>query len=192
MASSTIGERIKELRLKHHLTQISFGEIIIVSYCQISNIEKGKDIPSERLLDLIVLKFPVSEQWLKYGKGTIDNLPSYSNFEQFTVEDKQTFQKMFGVNNISDKHYKLCKIVIDILNKDNIQENSDIHFYESLKKMLICIDSYLKLASEVDNSITEENVFKSFKTAMESEIIKTLQDTADSFFFDNLNCNGDE
>jgi transcriptional regulator with XRE-family HTH domain len=191
MPSSTVGERIKELRLKHKLTQKEFGNIINVSYGHISNIEKGKDIPSERLLDLIILKFPVSEKWLKYGRGTMNGLPLYTKFDLLTVEDKDILQKLFRVNNITDKHFHLCKIAINMLNKDNIQENSDTYFYEYLEKLLMCIDSYLKLASECEDTL-EQNTFKSFKTAMENEIIKNLHFTANAFFTDNLNDSDDE
>ncbi len=192
MTSSTVGERIKELRLEHHLTQKAFGEIINVSYGHISNIEKGKDIPSERLLNSILLKFPVSEEWLKYGEGDLNNLPLYSKIERLTAEDKNTLQKIFGINDISDKHFNLFKIVIEMLNKKNIQENSDIYFFESLKTLLTCIDSYLKLASETENIMTEESPFKSFKTAMENEIIKDLKATASAFFVSDLNKNDNE
>lgn len=189
MASSTVGERIKELRLKHHLTQKTFGEIINVSYGHISNIEKGKDIPSERLLNSILLKFPVSEEWLKYGEGDLNNSPLYSKIERLTSDDKNALQRIFGINDINDKHFNLFKIVIELLNKNNIQENSDMYFYESLKTLLICIDSYLKLASEAENTMTDESPFKSFKTAMENEITKELQATASAFFVSDLNKN---
>lgn len=186
MASSTVGERIKELRLKHNLTQKVFGEIINVSYGHISNIEKGKDIPSERLLNSIILKFPVSAEWLKYGEGSLDNLPIYSKLEQLTVEDKNTLQRIFGINDINDKHFILFKIVIEMLNKQNLQENSDMYFFESLRTLLTCIDSYLKLASETENIMNDESPFKSFKSAMENEIIKNLKSTASAFFVSDL------
>ena len=55
----------------------------------------------------------------------------------------------------------------------------------------MCIDSYLKLASECEDTL-EQNTFKSFKTAMENEIIKNLHFTANAFFTDNLNDSDDE
>jgi transcriptional regulator with XRE-family HTH domain len=117
LKNTSIGERIKELRLKKGLTQKAFGEFINISYGHISNIEKGKDIPSDRILELICYKFNVSEDWLKLGEGSLDDRPLYTKVSKLTLDEKKALQNIFNINDFNDDHLYLTKIIISKIYK---------------------------------------------------------------------------
>lgn len=73
-----IGEKIKEIRKKEHLTQVEFAKIFGLSHSHISNIENNRENPSETLLLFICSKFNISYEWLKYGEGSEDVVSGYS------------------------------------------------------------------------------------------------------------------
>jgi len=64
-----IGERILYLRKATGLTQEEFANRLRINKGTISNLEKGRQKPSEQLIRLICLEFVVSEDWLKTGEG---------------------------------------------------------------------------------------------------------------------------
>ena len=75
----TIGARIKHLRKNtFHFSQTYFAAKIDISQAHLSNIENGKDNPSNKLLRVIASEFNVNYEWLKYGVGEILN-PSESD-----------------------------------------------------------------------------------------------------------------
>ena len=68
-----IGKRIKEIRESKKLSQKDFGEEIGVSRDVISNIEYGRVEAKENMIKLILLKFNISEDWLRNGIGKMFN-----------------------------------------------------------------------------------------------------------------------
>lgn len=73
-----MGEKIKEIRKKEHLTQVEFAKLFGLSHSHISNIENNRENPSETLLLFICSKFNISYEWLKYGEGPEDVTSGYS------------------------------------------------------------------------------------------------------------------
>lgn len=66
---STINEKIMKIRLKKHLSQESFAEILRLKRNSISLIENGKRNPSERTISDICNAFLVDKEWLLNGEG---------------------------------------------------------------------------------------------------------------------------
>ncbi|MEA4926510.1 MAG: helix-turn-helix transcriptional regulator [Syntrophomonadaceae bacterium] len=64
-----IGERIKKLREAVKLTQEAFAERLKVTKGFISNLEKGRVLPSDQLIHLMSYEFSSSEYWLLSGEG---------------------------------------------------------------------------------------------------------------------------
>ena len=60
----SIGEKIKHIRVISGLTQKKFAKQIGVSDGHVSNMESGKDFPSQMLIQIISRYFGVSEKWL--------------------------------------------------------------------------------------------------------------------------------
>lgn len=66
---SSIGERIRSLRKSQHINQQQFASIIGISQAHVSNIEKGQDNPSNKVLNVISAEFDINFNWLKTGEG---------------------------------------------------------------------------------------------------------------------------
>lgn len=66
---SDIGDRIKKLRLSLGLKQVQFSQQVRVSQGYLAEVEKGKKIPSSRVLLAVSTVFGVDEEWLRSGRG---------------------------------------------------------------------------------------------------------------------------
>lgn len=66
---SEIGDRIKKLRLSLGLKQVQFSQQVRVSQGYLAEVEKGKKIPSSRVLLAISTVFGVDEEWIRTGRG---------------------------------------------------------------------------------------------------------------------------
>lgn len=78
-----LNKRIKELRNKLGLSGEKFGEQIGLKRNSLSQIETGKNNPSEQTILSICREFGVSEDWLRYGKG--DMFPKQSEAEELAA-----------------------------------------------------------------------------------------------------------
>lgn len=68
MDQETIGQRIRELRRKHHLTQASFAEKYHVTYQAVSKWETGKNMPDIALLKQICEDFDIQLEEVLEGQ----------------------------------------------------------------------------------------------------------------------------
>ena len=68
-----MNNRIKLVRKNAGLTLEKFGERIGITAPSCSNIEKGKNNPSEQTILFICREFNVSEHWLRTGEGEMYN-----------------------------------------------------------------------------------------------------------------------
>lgn len=64
-----IADRINEIRKERKLSQETFGKLLFVSQDTISMIERGKRVPTLRLLVDICKEFSINWQWLILGEG---------------------------------------------------------------------------------------------------------------------------
>lgn len=72
----TQGERIKEVRKTLGLTLEKFGEKLGVKKNTVSQLETGKNSPSEQMIKSICREYRVNYDWLVYGEGDIfSNIP---------------------------------------------------------------------------------------------------------------------
>ena len=62
-------DRIKTLRNALNLTQQQFAEKIGVSRSTIANIETGKKVPSDLIINAICSEYSVNKEWLCTGQG---------------------------------------------------------------------------------------------------------------------------
>lgn len=67
---STPNERIRHLRKDlESLTLEKFGERLGVGKSAISDIERGRNNPTDQMIKSICREFGVSEEWLRHGTG---------------------------------------------------------------------------------------------------------------------------
>jgi transcriptional regulator with XRE-family HTH domain len=69
---ATLGERIKQLRLEHELTQEEFGKLFGVTKYSVSLYESNKSSPSDEIKKKIAEHFNVSLDWLM-GRTDVRN-----------------------------------------------------------------------------------------------------------------------
>ena len=62
-------DRIKEIRKAHGLSQAAFGDKLGVSRDVINNLELGRVVPTDLIINMICAKFGVDENWLRTGDG---------------------------------------------------------------------------------------------------------------------------
>ena len=64
-----IGRRIRDIRKRAGLTQQEFADRVVCHKNQVSNVESGKYIPSDRFLGVVAREFKVSVDWLRTGEA---------------------------------------------------------------------------------------------------------------------------
>lgn len=64
-----IEQRLKEVRKEQNLTQAEFANLFGLSQSHFSNIENGRENPSETLILFICDKFNINKSWLVEGAG---------------------------------------------------------------------------------------------------------------------------
>lgn len=101
-----IGARIKEIRKMENLTQLDFANKLGISRGHVSNLEIGKDKPSDSLIKLICLNWGINEYWLLFGEGSI--------------KDELQVNQLF--NGIKDKRILSLLTVLHNMHEDNKNE----------------------------------------------------------------------
>ena len=66
-----INKRVARLRKREGMTQEQFGDVLQVSQQYIGALESGLRRPGSALIFMMAVKFDVSEDWLKEGKGKL-------------------------------------------------------------------------------------------------------------------------
>jgi SOS-response transcriptional repressor LexA len=65
-----LGERIRQVRQAHQLTQKAFADSLGVAQGFLSSLERGRKTPSDTLLIALTHLYRVDERWLATGVGT--------------------------------------------------------------------------------------------------------------------------
>lgn len=71
MGTSTVGSRIKEVRVSKNLTQQAFADQIGISRGALANYEVDRNEPIDAVITLICREFGVDHYWLRTGEGNM-------------------------------------------------------------------------------------------------------------------------
>ncbi len=112
----TIGERLKEIRLKLKLSQTEFGQKVGLERTSLSNYERGVDQPGKGRLYLIAEKFGVNPEWLINGTGE----PYKSN--EVSAEDRDEIEREHIRRMFSELSPRTQRIILDVL-KERIEQD---------------------------------------------------------------------
>ena len=69
MLSETIGERILLVIEANNLKRVEFARILNINQSYVTQLIKGRNQPSDRLVEDICQKYNINETWLKTGEG---------------------------------------------------------------------------------------------------------------------------
>ena len=96
-------ERFKELRKTLKLKQGDLAQSLAISQGHTSDIENGRKAVSDRIIEILVLKYNVNSEWLRYGKGEMfkkmNRKEEISNFavELFREEEDSFKSRLVSV-----------------------------------------------------------------------------------------------
>lgn len=68
--------RFKELRKALNIKQADFAKELAISQGHASDIENGRKSVSDRIIEILSLKYSVNDDWLRNGKGEMFREPS--------------------------------------------------------------------------------------------------------------------
>lgn len=95
-----ICERFKEVRVSLKMKQGDFAKEIKTTQGHVSDIENKRKNVSDRIIEIICLKFNVREEWLRSGNG-----------EMFQYADTDDYSEITTI--IGEKDPKAKKAIID-------------------------------------------------------------------------------
>lgn len=113
-----MNERILELRKHLGLNQVQFGAKIQLKGNSISDLEKGKNAISERVVADICRVFNVSRLWLEEGKGPM--------FAPVSGTDTELMQRLSGLIKTNDEFRK--NLILEYLRLDAAQAKAVENF----------------------------------------------------------------
>lgn len=122
----SIGDRIKRLRKQIlNKTQKDFGNKIGLKPNSVSDIESGKNNPSEQTIKAICREFNVTDEWLRTGSGnTFEILTRSQEIGVFANEimdlPDEKFKKRFvdALSKLDEKDWEALEIIADKLFKE--------------------------------------------------------------------------
>lgn len=100
-----ICERFKEIRLSLKMKQGDFAKEVKTTQGHISDIENGRKGVSDRLIEIICLKYGINEEWLRYGTDSMisDKNMSYNEIcVKIGIHDEKA-------KNLIMNYYKLSR-----------------------------------------------------------------------------------
>lgn len=106
-------DRLKAVRKSLKKTQADFGKILGCSRDTIANYEGGRAVPTDTFLQLICAKFPINEEWLRTGSGTmtLDNEASlfaaFAKQYELTAAEQQVARYLLGLT--PDERHQIMK-----------------------------------------------------------------------------------
>jgi len=143
----TVAKRIKLLRKLKKLNQNDFANIIGISQTHISKIESEKDYPSDKLLRLISEEFGISYEWLKNGKGEMEDTTDTSSLstKDTLLELKKFLTFCDNVENVlsSNMLMNIPKIVKSTESREDNYKNQILLEVSSLIENIVKLNEYL-------------------------------------------------
>ena len=69
MLSETIGDRILLVIEANNLKKVEFARVLNINQSYVTQLIKGRNQPSDRLIEDLCQKYNINEEWLKTGEG---------------------------------------------------------------------------------------------------------------------------
>lgn len=107
---STLGERIRQLRIKNKLSQNELGNMVDSDARQISRYERGKITPYAETIVKLANVFNVTTDYL-----LIESAPS----KPFRLEDKELLMYIEDIQNLTNEDRKCLYYFIEALKAKN-------------------------------------------------------------------------
>lgn len=99
----SIGLRVKEIRKEVGLNQEEFSKRINISRSNLSNIEIGRVISTDRVINDICSEFKINESWLRTGEG-----------EKYIIQNTFSLDDYVKENNMTDIELEILKLYFSL------------------------------------------------------------------------------
>ncbi|MBN1932101.1 MAG: helix-turn-helix transcriptional regulator [Desulfobacterales bacterium] len=136
---SDIADRIKELRKIVGVSQEVFVSSIGITRSHLSKIETRQANPSKRLIKSITREYPVSEEWLREGKGDPINKPIALQSDLLKIDNDNQMDKPLH------EHTDNFKMELEVVSKPSVQDRINKYNF------VISQQKYKNLESRLDN-----------------------------------------
>jgi transcriptional regulator with XRE-family HTH domain len=124
------GKRVRQIRKERRLTQKEFAEPIEISHKYVSDIEKGKIVPSRAVIKLMELTYGLNHDWLLEGDGKKYLDPDFS--EKKSVEPALAPNQM----TLDAESWDLLRQVYEIISSDTVFKTALIGNIRAFHKAL--------------------------------------------------------
>lgn len=159
-----INERIKSIRKALNMKQNEFSKELMISQGHLSDIENGRKDITNKIKEIIILKFNVNEEWLRNGTGdmfiepdtfSLDEYLKSKNATDFEIELVKSF---FEIPDDSRKEFlnRLKKYVISNFNENDLVATKEETFEEKKKRELEAYALELEAESKGEISSVSE------------------------------------
>lgn len=105
-----ICERFKEIRQSLNMKQGDFSKEIRTTQGHVSDIENKRKCVSNRVIEILCLKYGINEEWLRSGIGEMYNIQT-DDYTEITVDidknDPKARQAIIDYWNLSEEDKKL-------------------------------------------------------------------------------------
>lgn len=98
----SIGERVREIRREHGLTQKEFGESLSLKTPTICLLEKDEIRRSERTLNAICKEYSIRKEWLLTGNG--EKYANQPTFVKVLENELKRTPSLFEIAQIASVH----------------------------------------------------------------------------------------
>lgn len=197
--STKIGKRIKELRKSYKLNQTDFAKPLGISYGHISNLEQGKDMPSQSLVKLMAYEYNTSEEWILNGDGDMFTHKPYkhkpSNMEKTNLLmlelDDILCEAPSSIRTLQENILETIVLLFNVNSDLNIElKRNHLEILNNMLKNLYSLNTHLIVSKEKEEStaiISHQNrienlmdeIYQEFATELEN--FKNIYSTEDDF-----------
>lgn len=117
-------ERFKEIRKELNIKQGDFAKELAISQGHASDIENGRKSVSDRIIEILHLKYSVNEDWIRSGKGdmflplTRSEMISKFAGELLKVEDNSFKKRLIeALAKLDESQWEVLEKIADELTK---------------------------------------------------------------------------
>ncbi|PEA90745.1 helix-turn-helix domain-containing protein [Bacillus thuringiensis] len=123
-----LNERLKLIRDYYKMSMSDFGEKIGMTSSNVSRMEKGQRVITDRTIKLVCSELGIDENWLRTGEGEmfaqLDEDEKLMKFVANLVksEDKNTQELFMTLYSLKDEYFEIARDLIMSLEKRSSQK----------------------------------------------------------------------
>lgn len=134
---TTIGQRVREIRLKHGHSMEQFAKLIQSTSATINNIEHGYSIPSGAILMKIANAYKVSIDWILLGQLTTEQHQLQEKYgTNLFFRGKWQFYSQLNQAYMTEEEANIHDAIFALLDSMQQLHSDDIQLLQSLAERL--------------------------------------------------------